>query len=188
MVWAWNKVCGSFINFERGRKILRVLSSAWFIYHHYSAIKLKNSCRRSSTQRLSSWYMPVVLNTKGLNPNKGCEGSKRVAPILSKPSCAFCLPVSFCNVGAFEKSRLLARISYTIFVPHRRYLRGIFAMDLNKVCITSRWNTASRCATNSCGKRYSLFSFSVTNHKRLDTIGCISISPPTTRSLNLRWR
>jgi len=44
-------------------------------YHHGSALKLRNTCRRSLTQRLVSWSSPVVPKVWVETPKKG-EGSK----------------------------------------------------------------------------------------------------------------
>jgi len=59
-------------------------------YHHGSALKLRNTCRRNLTQQLASWSNSVVLKVWVETRQRVAKDHKWVAPRWSKPGlCIF---------------------------------------------------------------------------------------------------
>jgi len=79
-------------------------------YHHGSAVNLRNTCRRNLTQRLVSWYNPVVPKVCIETRTWVAKGLKmgRTEVIQTGVVCFQsyqCLYV--CGWGTWEKSRLV---------------------------------------------------------------------------------
>jgi len=112
-------------------------------YHHDSAAKLRNTCRRSLTQRLVSWSRPVASKVFVDTRTRVAKGHKMgLAEVIQTGAACFqryhCLSV--CSLGTWEKSRLLTlTTNLATYCQTHSYNNYFFIYCLRRVHQTQIW-------------------------------------------------
>ena len=111
-------------------------------YHHGSAAKFRNTCRRSLTQRLVRWSSPVVPKVRVETRTRVAKGQKlgRAQVIQTGVVCFqrhHCLSV--CSLDTWEKSRLLTlRTNLATYCQNHSHNHYFFIRCLRRVHQTER--------------------------------------------------
>ena len=126
-VWKWLWICEN---------------EATINYHHGSAAKFRNTCRRSLTQRLVRWSSPVVPKVRVETRTRVAKGQKlgRAQVIQTGVVCFqrhHCLSV--CSLDTWEKSRLLTlRTNLATYCQNHSHNHYFFIRCLRRVHQTER--------------------------------------------------
>jgi len=129
-------------------------------YHNGSAVKFRNTCRRSLTHRLVSWSGPVVPKGWVETRTRVAKGQKmsRAEVIQTGVVCFhsyYCLSVG--SLGTWEKSRLLAlRTNLATYCQNHSHNHYFVIRCLRRVHQTQK-NLGKRWSSHSRVSGWSLF-------------------------------
>ena len=127
---------------------------------HGSAVKFRNTCRRSLTQRLVSWSSPVVPKVWVETRTRVAKGQKMGrAQVIQTGFVCFqrhhCLSV--CSLDTWEKSRLLTlRTKLATYCQNHSHNHYFFIRFLRRVHQTQK-NLGNRWSSHSSVRSWSLF-------------------------------
>jgi len=114
-VWKWLCICENKATIDN---------------HHGSAPKLRNTCRRSFTQRLVSWSIPVVPKVWVETQTKVKGQKMRSADAIQTWAVYiqryFCFSMSVCSIGTWEKLTLKLYLVVTKIHSYNRFFFHTF--------------------------------------------------------------
>jgi len=129
-------------------------------YHHGSAVKFRNTCRRSSTQRLVSWSSLVVPKVWVETRTRVAKGQKMGCAQVIHTGVVFFQrhhSLSVCSLYTWKKSRLLTLRTYlATYCQNHSHNHIFFIRCLRRVHQTQK-NLGNRWSSHSSVSGWSLF-------------------------------